>query len=269
MKKIEIDKNLLITYLTSGKPKQEIARVFNITTSTLRKIIKEYGVQSYYTFNRELDGKAVVCDVNFFKTLDNENSSYVFGFLLADGWLRSDGKSLGFQVTETDIDVLHKIKEVMRLKSPLVTPIQTGFKSRPAKRLDIRSKEVVRDLINLGITPRKSFDAKLPMGLSKANMLHLLRGLFDGDGSFSQNNPCIASSSKQLVDDVCSWVYENYSYKPSVNIQKSIAGEECYKVYFTKNLFQLMVDMYTNHSISLDRKQKAFEEYYKHRIKNL
>lgn len=271
MKKIEISKEqILIEFAKQYLKKTSIASNLGISAPTLRKLIKEYGIEDMYTFNREVHGKDVACDTTFFNSIDTEEKAYVLGFFLADGWITSSGKELGFTVTETDSDILYKIKDVMNVTREVYAPTTTGYRSKPKKALVIGSRQIVKSLISLGVTSNKSFDAAIPFASIPDQLIpDLLRGLFDGDGSFNKNRPCIASNSLRLVEGIQEWITNHYGVSPTVSAQQRENGTITYRIFFNKNLFQLLVDMYKINTISLQRKQEEFSHYYSFRLKNI
>lgn len=252
----------LKTKLLENKSKKQIAIELNTSNVTLLKYIRKYNLEEFYSYDKskaqQLNNKSV--DINFFKVIDTEEKAYIFGLVLSDGWVA--GKILGFTFQETDLDVLEKVKT--SLKSNHKISYKFYDYRKPQYTLSISSKEIADDLKALGITNNKSFDAYIPFDKIDPSLIrHVMRGIFDGDGSFSQNKPCICTSSVSLRDDIINWCISNYNYSPSVSIQNNK-----YRVYFRKPGFKVVCDIYQDSCIYMNRKFNSFQEYYKYRIKN-
>src|SRR5690606_8445162 len=58
-----------------------------------------------------------------------------------------------------------------------------NLKKRRYVRLNLNSKKMYNDLLDKGITPRKSLTLKPPKNVPKDLVRHWIRGYFDGDGS--------------------------------------------------------------------------------------
>lgn len=257
-----IEKEILKQKLVEGKSKKQIREELAVSHVTLKKYINTYNLEEFYCFvqnaSRQLSNKSV--DLNFFKKIDSEEKAYIFGIILSDGWI---GKNkFGITLQDLDVDVLLKIKQCLKSKHKI------SYKShnhrRPQYTFTVSSKEIVEDLKALGITTNKSFEAFIPFDKIPKHLLkHAIRGIFDGDGSFSQNQPCISTSSETMKDDIISWSFNNYNYIPSVSLQ-----EGNYRLYFRKPGFKVICDVYTDSNIYLNRKFNSFQEYYKYRMKN-
>lgn len=258
-----IEKEILKEELLKGKSKKQLAADFKISVVTLRKIIKFYNFENYYCYNKSADiqikNKSV--DIDFFKCINNEAKAYTFGLILSDGYISKD-RIVGITLQESDVDILFKIKDIMQSKHKIATRFKTVGNN--CCRFDITSREIVKDLQDLGVTTTKSFDASIPFNKIPNELIrHVLRGIFDGDGSFSQNRPCIATSSEQLKNDIVNWSFKNFNYSPSVYTQNNN-----FRIYFNKEGFKIICNMYENSNIVLTRKMNSFQEYYKYRIKN-
>ncbi len=111
--------------------------------------------------------------MNNFLKFKTPNMAYVVGLLLADGTIEPGQRH--FSVSSCDIEVLEKIRDIMQSTHPIY------LRPNHIYRLRIGSKIMVHDLLRIGIIPRKSKIAKLPVFPNNL-FFHLLRGFFDGDG---------------------------------------------------------------------------------------
>jgi len=121
-------------------------------------------------------------DENFFKKWTSE-MAYVLGFIAADGSLIKNKRGACFiEIQSIDKEIIYKIKKVLHtnLKIGAYQSKHINYKKR--YRLEIGSKEIFNDLLNLGLTPRKSKIIELP-NIPKQYFAHFVRGYFDGDGN--------------------------------------------------------------------------------------
>lgn len=102
--------------------------------------------------------------------------AYILGFIFADGCLveHKNGYN-GLDITSKDLKLLRLIKKELNSEHKI------GKKER-GYHLQIRNQNIYKDLIELGLTPRKSKTIKFPK-VSKKYSYHFIRGLFYGDGS--------------------------------------------------------------------------------------
>lgn len=133
----------------------------------------------------------------YFDVIDCENKAYWLGFLWADGYIskRTRGKynrleyDLKLSVSETDY--AHLIKFAQDLSSNYSIHFykvgNQGFNtSKKEARLFITNKYMVSHLYeNLGIIPNRYNPNDLIKNIPEQYHKAFIRGVFDGDGSFS------------------------------------------------------------------------------------
>ena len=115
---------------------------------------------------------------DFFKTWSPE-MAYVLGFFTADGNMckhRNGGHYLEF--TSADLEILEKIKRIMSLHQGISIVRRN---SKEYYRIQIGSRALFNDLINLGLTPAKSKTIRFPE-VPGGYIRHFVMGYFDGDG---------------------------------------------------------------------------------------
>lgn len=157
-------------------------------------------------------------NMNFFNTWIEE-SAYVFGYILADGSIlrcvnpynRSKLRIIGFELSSKDKEHLEKVAAVIDTDKKPVLHTNTqgfaGYVSKPVYKLLIASSQMGRQLVQLGIPPKKSMVVDLPK-ISDDVFHHFVRGYFDGDGSLyltKENRWHISfvSGSKSLLLSLC------------------------------------------------------------------
>jgi hypothetical protein len=250
---------------------KELAIRLNVTNSHISYLLAKYKLS-----RKEFKGKfkrIYKYDIkhNYFKKWSHE-MAYILGFIVADGCIDiDDGRyRLKFGLSIKDIDLLSKIRDVIAKNKPIKTYKQSI-------KLDIDSKEMISDLIVLGILPRKSLNPQLPSNIPEEYKWSLLLGLFDGDGHvcykermkfFKQYNKKykvkdkyikITAKTKEFLDII------NYSYFYNTGKVRKLTNKKrghiwhdlfIHKQNIIKDIYE---KLYSNSSIYLLRKKQQME----------
>jgi len=104
------------------------------------------------------------------------DSAYVYGYFLADGYMRRQSGSwcIGFSAHVKDRQLLENVRTVMASTHPL-------HPSGNVLRLIIGNKNLYRKLEIIGARPRKSLALTFP-SIPLEYLPSFVRGFFDGDG---------------------------------------------------------------------------------------
>lgn len=127
-----------------------------------------------------------------FKNIDSPEKAYWLGFIAADGcvYQREKNASLILNIHAKDKEHLEKFKNFMNTNANIVLHIQNdGFSNNtPMAKIVLNDKNMILDIIDKGIIPRKSLILKPPK-IDKEYYLPFILGYFDGDGSinYSEN----------------------------------------------------------------------------------
>lgn len=169
-------------YLDTPEEQRSLTKLgqkYGIKRQTLSKHLKDRGYEVINYQNR------LRCNETVFDKIDNEEASYWFGFLYADGNISSIGNRLEVHLSIKDLLHLEKFKKFLNLS----TEIRSGIDSRGYGfcHLSIRNKHLWNTLNNLGCHSQKSLNLKFPNqnifeGDKKELMKHFIRGYVDGDG---------------------------------------------------------------------------------------
>lgn len=193
---------------------------------------------------------------NFFEVWSPE-LAYIIGLFIADGYI-SDYENCGkknvvFSNNVIDIDMIEKIANVVGYKNRILK-----FKSGMC-RIQLSGNFVWKFFKDLGFDNHKTTTSKIPEQLLNAQELHphLIRGIFDGDGSVSIRNrkmgiyPSVNIVGTYAVIEFVSSVYTFYNSKgPHKNV---------YRInYEGKNAVQFMNHIYNTSSIHMNRKYDKF-----------
>lgn len=124
---------------------------------------------------------------DFFKKWTKE-SGYVLGWLFSDGNVSRDLRTFGFHINKKDIEILKKIKNV--LKSQHKISVYGNY-----IEFRVHSKKMCKDLVALGCMPKKALKIRFPKKMPKKYASHFVGGYFDGDGSIHFNYPNVIKIS--------------------------------------------------------------------------
>ena len=111
------------------------------------------------------------------------------GFLYADGGVTAKNNKyiLALSLSTKDIEHLEKFKKNLNSTNPIRTKPGSGYLPNTYYvALELYSKKLVTDLINVGCYPNKSLTLKFPNTnyFNDPSLIrHFIRGYFDGDGS--------------------------------------------------------------------------------------
>lgn len=205
-------------YLTYPITLNAMAKKFNLSSPTIGKILGDIPRYSKAKLNNpELQE-------HFFETIDSEEKAYFLGLLISDGNVfekDSQGRQASISITLNlnDEYLLNKFKECIKANTSI------SYDGRGCGQIAIRSDIMATELAKYGVIPRKSYFTYLPQ-INNKYMNHLIRGIFDGDGSIQakmgKNNRFLHSfsfcGSHQLMEDLSNYLTTelNLKIKPQV-----------------------------------------------------
>ncbi len=117
---------------------------------------------------------------NFFKGW-TPRMAYILGYVFADGNVNWNPKksyrALTITAAEKDKNHLENVRAALHS-----TKVLLYSKNTKSYRLVVNNKTICKDLMRLGVIPRKSRVVKFPE-VPKSLLRHFVRGVIDGDGS--------------------------------------------------------------------------------------
>jgi len=197
--------------------------------------------------------KKLYFNENFFETIDSEEKAYWLGFIAADGNLSS--KRPLFRLTLAEKDLNHIIKLKMCLNSKK-TPFK--IKNTSSYRITHYSKKMYNDLVNKGITPRKSLTLLPSRDISEDLIRHWVRGYFDGDGSvFIHKEDNMIRFNIIGTKDVLEFILKGSNIGLNIREVKNV-----YKIQSSsKKALSFLSYIYDNSTVYLDRKKLIYRNY--------
>lgn len=230
------------------------------------KILCHCGVESITLTPHVLSGKTKSCGCirkskshrlieDSFETVTPE-SLYWAGFIAADGCVSKNNLTIALKTS--DVGHLEKFSNWM------MSDAKIGYNSKTnSNKMCISSKTIVKDLINYGITERKSFTYSPPEFCRDSP--DFWRGMIDGDGSIfirdvgkTKNYPGIGlCGTKETCEYFRSYCLQICSFKANVNKHSSIFNIYIGGVAAIKIASQIYGD---NPSFFLQRKFDVFNK---------
>lgn len=267
----KIDKQAVVDYyLSQPMTLDQIANKFNLCKPTISKILDAYNIPRY------AKAKLFNPDVNehFFEKIDNEFSAYFLGLIISDGNVFKDNtnrqSSISITLDSNDEYILDKFKKSVN------TNTKVSQDGRGCSQIAVRSNIMADDLANYGVVPKKSFNTYLP-NISNEYMSHLIRGIFDGDGSILMKpspkndgrnrylHTISFCGTHKLMQDISNYIYDNLklNVKPKVYDYKNRLLSE-FKIANIHDIEMLGEYMYKDASIYLYRKYDKYLEFKEH-----
>lgn len=192
---------------------------------------------------------------------ESEEKSYILGFILADGSVRSlseNKKRFEIGLAEIDIGQLEKVRSFLKSDHPIKTD------NKGISKLSICGKELFHELGKYGIYPNKTLKEVAPIQYSLDR--HYWRGIIDGDGYISihkqRRYPQIGlCGTKEICQQFLDFVKAN-------NIATSVTPKHRppkinnhYSISFTSDIAHKIINLlYSNSTIHLDRKKLVADD---------
>ena len=192
---------------------------------------------------------------NIFNKIDNEEKAYWLGFIVADGYLNINKHMLRIKLGNRDRSHLIKfIKFIGGNEEMLKSEIhsETGNENF---YVSLYSKEVMNDLLSLGIEQAKSGKEKV-CNIDKKYYRDFIRGLWDGDGFIRENLSGIGLVGSE---EVLAFVQNYFNNSLGVKPLKIYPHCNTFKIEYrsTRKAIPLILNhLYGDKDVALDRKKE-------------
>jgi intein-encoded DNA endonuclease-like protein len=204
---------------------------------------------------------------NYFKTW-TEKSAYILGFIVADGHVQhKDRNRLVIGLSIKDLKTLELIRDEL-----CPTANIRHYKKRNTIYLAVGDKEMIADLVSLGLGNLKGKVVDIFDKIPKEQMRHFIRGFFDGDGCISyqerfrqdkyysvEGTVKFTNGDKNLLDKVQEIIgFGRVSFK-------QFKTRSWYDLVSAKtsHIFSFYDYLYLNANIYMMRKKRKFESFIK------
>ena len=178
--------NLGDLYSTGKFTFTDLSKEFNKPISSIKYILNSMGYVAKP--QTELKRKYYV-NTRYFQNIDTCDKAYFLGWIFSDGNINIKNNCLRISLKESDKEVLVLLKKLIKSEKPLkfinVDKKREGFeKSEDQFLLEISSKEIIKDLLAIGVRENKSINSTFPT-ISEDLYPYFIRGYFEGDGWFT------------------------------------------------------------------------------------
>ena len=190
-----------------------------------------------------------------FTDIKSEVQAYVLGFITADGSIDNKGPSLKIKLSRKDREHLLKLRNIFESTSPIH---DYNYYKDISSTLIISNKKLVKDLEKYNIFSNKTFVVEFPI-LPDHLIRHYIRGVFDGDGcwSDSHSNPYFSITSASIKFLLSLQLYINEKVKLT-SLKLDCKYKRIRSTGF-KNCTNLYEFLYKDAKIYLDRKKIKIE----------
>lgn len=240
----------------------EIGKMYDVADKTIARVLNRNNVALRKSVRR-----SIIKNHDFFKDINTAEKAYFLGWMISDGAIienktrENRSKTISLEIHQKDIEILNKFKVALDGKDDIVKLEN----NRPHCYIRFASETMANDLKLLGVVPRKSHISYLP-DIESSLFPHLLRGIFDGDGTIyfmDQQYPRFAFYGSY---EVCSCINKYLHENISTNLNKIVKRDGCYMVSyagykFSKKFYNLIYNNCDN--LFLTRKKETFEYIFK------
>lgn len=241
--------------LTSEMNDRQISRLFGCTSPVIAKWRDFYGIPRS---PRQWGGNTIRWQTNrdYFAQIDTPEKAYILGLLIAEGHVNKTGYKIEVSLAEADAALLRAVGDEMQCDAPLRT--MTNRDGSRMMRLNLCGKKLVSDLNNLGLFHDKSYTAVYPV-IPPELEGHLVRGIWDGDGSIGRYQFEVIGTPA-LLDAVVA-AAERHT---GCSLRRRMAGREnrYHYAYGTRRDTAVLHWMYSGAGIALERKRVEFLKYW-------
>lgn len=253
---------------------KQISEIAHTTTHTIKNYFNRFGIITDHQIMAS-SRRTYQADEDFFEVIDTEEKAYWLGFIIADGNIsqrkdRKESYRLSIKLKGEDKPHLNKFLNSIKSDMPIVTTTHERFgKQNETVLVRINSSKMCKDLISLGVLPAKTGKETIPEEIPEHLIKHFVRGLFDGDGSFSwwqSKNSILPNSSVSMCGslEVCQFfneILKNIGLNPQAIQDKETIHTLTLGGNF--NVQKFMEWIYKDATIMLDRKFEKYQLFLK------
>lgn len=211
---------------------------------------------------------------DFFKIWSSD-MAYVLGFFIADGCISVSKNRINnpytFGLTSKDLEHLYNIQKVLGSNHKISKKF--GSSGSLAHQIQIRNSVIAADLLNLGVSLRKTYTLK-PIKVPEKYFSDYVRGFFDGDGTVyiykvngvQQLKSGFVSVSQSFITDFNMRLCKALGI-PEKSIHKTLGIKTGFMTQYSNCFYiddseKLAKFMYTNSpSLYLGRKGEIFKKW--------
>jgi hypothetical protein len=210
---------------------------------------------------------------NYFEAIDNEWKAYWLGFMYADGWVGSNGNSVGITLQRKDEYHIDRLRQSLQCDNPIYQYESKGFEKGGNRvflqsSLTVNNQKLNSDLQRHGCVNKKSLILKPPT-LRNDLISHFIRGYFDGDGWVSMNKKRMSFEvgfigTKEMLEYIRDYLQSQGISLASIEKNKKYGDSNTYVIRYgslldNEKIFNLF---YYHCNIFLKRKFEKFNQIF-------
>lgn len=242
----------------NGETTIDISKSYGICDRSVAKVLRNHGIEI-----KPAKRYSKVKNHDYFENIDTIDKAYFLGWMISDGAIIESKtrdnrtKIISLEIQNNDKYILDLFAQMLKADPDIVKT----YDKRKHTHIRFASEKMAIDLSKYGVIPRKSFVTFLPM-LDDNLMPHLLRGIFDGDGTITIDKHGCGHFAFYGSKKLCTQVSEYLHLKLGLNKNK-VSKSTCYHVWYGgKNLIKTFREyMYQDcGEYYLKRKYLKFQE---------
>lgn len=256
---IMIEKDQLHSMYWNQKMNQcQIADELGCSRYTIIRRMSKYGIRKR---SHDKRNRRYSINQDFFKIWSHD-MAYILGIIASDGYVGYYRNKFHFSICSDDKKLLCDIKKAMQSDHNV-----KKYRNRNSYRLNICGAEMAKDLINIGITPRKTRTLKFPE-VPDEFLCSFVRGYFDGDGCVhlrKESNSirvAICSASIEFISQLMLLLRE---HELKVNLRKETKFGVVYNIVRIDKKSEVKKFygfIYRHNKICLERKKVVFDNFF-------
>lgn len=237
-----------------------VAELLGCVPLTVRRMLVKHNIP--IKWKNGLFQKPYTVNANFFKHW-TADMAYLLGYITADGCMRPHRNEL--KINSVDYELLEHTQQLLQTDNLI-----RKLKNSHYYELSITSKELMSDLMKLGIHPRKTYTMALPT-IPDEFFWDFLRGEIDGDGSIAPPKPNSIQVSvslvgnEKLIKGILSILSNKINCPPYALNYNSVDKRICTLPIYSKYAYQILKHVYQNEKYGLSRKKylalKVIDQY--------
>lgn len=237
-----------------GLTAKELAAIYNCSSTVIYRILKQLDIP-----RRTGGHQPPVFNDSYFDKINTEKKAYFLGLLIADGSVcqpsRSGQKLFQLELLQQDNYLIKELCKELKYPIDRIKTYKRADKSATSK-VSIISNRLAASLKPYGIIADKAPWTKLPAVTTNLTR-HVLRGLYDGDGSIAKYRLVLTAGNTVILNQVKNHLVQTLSLNPEA-IKIYHTAERAWSLSINRKLERasVMKYLYENASVKMIRKAR-------------
>lgn len=260
-RRIEISKEnieIIIGRYLLGETAEEIHKDFSDKLKSCNTIL--HLLRKNKINRRDAKRRSVIENHNYFECIDSEAKAYFLGLLIADGSIRKNkgnrSDSITIELQECDKYIIEKFANEIKYSGSFV-------KTKCGYSITFASQKMSNDLKKFGVVNNKTYTGTYLPIIKSSLMMHLIRGIFDGDGTVYFDKNDNFNWGFYGSDKICNDIQDYLSLKLEFSKNKVFNKGSVSFIYLhsKQRTLKFYNYIYSNALIYLKRKKDKFNHY--------